>query len=194
MKWNRMLMAAVLGLAVSSAANADDVTGIRGDLVKSITDVQDKLVSLAKVTPEKKFMWRPAKGVRSIGEVYMHVAGGNYMFPSFNGVKPPDGMGPDMEKNSTDKAKVIDALEDSFKHIRRAIENTPEADLDKQIKAFGGDMSVRAMYVTAVTHQHEHLGQSIAYARMNGITPPWSMDTPKAGNKKTVEKKAADSK
>ena len=189
MNWKRMMLAAVLGLGVSAVAHAD-APGIRGEYDKSLADVQDKLVSLAKATPEKKYAWRPAKGVRSISEVYMHVAGGNYMFPTFNGVKAPESISPEMEKTVTDKAKIVATLEDSFKHLRAAIDATPEADLDKQVKTFLGDMSVRSVYLLAVAHAHEHLGQSIAYARMNGITPPWSVESPKTDAKG----KAADSK
>jgi uncharacterized damage-inducible protein DinB len=178
-------LAAVAVVAVAGTALAD----IRSEYITNIKDVEEKIISLAKATPEKKFTWRPAKGVRSISEVYMHVVGANYVLPSFCGVKPPDGISPEMEKSVTAKAQVVEHLESSFKHLRAAIENTPEADLDKMVKTFLGDMSERAVYLLAVSHGHEHLGQSIAYARVNGVTPPWTAaDEAKAKQKAAAEK------
>ena len=104
----------------------------------------------------------------------MHMVGANFILPTFAGVKAPDGMSPEMEKSVTDKAKVVETLKTSFVHLKKAIEDTPDADLDKQVKTFLGEMSVRSVYLVAVNHGHEHLGQSIAYARMNSITPPWT--------------------
>ena len=175
MKPIAMLGAAILGLAAAvPPARAADVPGIRGDYLRSIADVEQKLVSLAEATPQRKFFWRPMKGVRSISEVYMHVAGANYIIPTYAGVKAPPDITPEMEKSVTDKARVIEALKDSFDHLREAITNTPDADLDKRVQTFAGEMSVRELYLLVVAHGHEHLGQSIAYARENGITPPWT--------------------
>jgi len=74
----------------------------------------------------------------------------------------------------TEKPKVVEALKKSFDHARKAVEATPDSDLDKKVKFFGQEPSERMMLIVLVSHGHEHLGQSIAYARMNGITPPWS--------------------
>lgn len=79
-----------------------------------------------------------------------------------------------MEKKVVDKAQVVDALKKSIAHLRSSIEATPDADLDQKVKLFGRDMSKRAVYILLAGHIHEHLGQSIAYARSNGVTPPWS--------------------
>jgi hypothetical protein len=136
MKWNRVLMAAVLGTAVTMTASHADVAGVRGEYLKSLADVEQKAVSLAEATPDKKFAWRPAKGVRSISEVYMHMVGANFILPTFAGIKAPDGMSPEMEKTVTDKAKVVETLKTSFSHLKKAIEDTPDADLDKQVKTF----------------------------------------------------------
>lgn len=144
-------------------------------VLSQIDQAREKLVALAEATPAEKFGWRPAEGVRSVGEVYAHVAGGNYFLPTFWGAKVPDGVDPrGFEKQGGDKAKTIDTLKKSFDYLKQQIQALSPADLDKKIKMFGRDAQVRDTVMTLASHGHEHLGQSIAYARMNGITPPWS--------------------
>lgn len=167
---------ATLALLVAPVAFAQQESGgFRAEYLQQVKEVEEKLVSLAEATPAEKFNWRPADGVRSISEVYMHVTGGNYWLPKFAGIEPPAGkLTSDMEKTVTEKAKVIEALKGSFTHVRDAISKTSDADLDKPIEFFGKKSTVRDLYFTLATHMHEHLGQSIAYARSNGVAPPWS--------------------
>ena len=104
----------------------------------------------------------------------MHIAGANYLLPSMAGVTPPPGISRDMEKTITEKAKVIEVLKQSFVHLKQGLQNTSDADFDKGVKFFGDEATVRYVFMVAAAHGNEHLGQSIAYARINGITPPWS--------------------
>jgi uncharacterized damage-inducible protein DinB len=91
------------------------------------------------------------------------------------GAKIPEGISRDMEKTITEKAKVVDTLKKSLEHVKTVAANMSDSDLDKKVKAFGGrEMSQRELMLVLLNHMHEHLGQSIAYARMNGVTPPWS--------------------
>ena len=148
---------------------------MRAEILWQVDDAEKKLTALAEAMPAEKFAWRPAEKVRSVGEVFMHVAGGNYFLPTFWGVKPPEGVNPrEFEKSGSDKAKVLATMKASFEHARNAIKNAPEADLGKAIKLFGNDSTIRQAMLVVATHNHEHLGQSIAYARMNGVAPPWS--------------------
>lgn len=153
------------------------VGGVRGSILFQIDQAQQKLLALANATPADKYGWRPAQGVRSTGEVFNHVASANYFFPTFwNGGKAPAGVDPrSFEKElSNDKAKTIDTLQKSFDYVRQAILEEPESDLDRKIKIFGQEATVRDAMMVLASHAHEHLGQSIAYARSNGIVPPWS--------------------
>ena len=150
-------------------------SGFRADFLTQFDDVSKKIVDLAEAVPADKYGWRPAPGVRSISEVYMHIVGGNSYIPSFIGVKPMEGMERGMEKSVTEKARVVDLLKKSMAHARAAVLATPDADLDKKVKIFGGaESSERGVIMIIGNHLHEHLGQSIAYARANGIAPPWS--------------------
>ena len=136
-------------------------------------DVESKIVALAEATPQEKYTWRPADGVRSISEVYMHIAGANYFFCTFMGVKPPATVNAAMQKE-TDKAKVVAALKASFEHVRTVVSALSDADLEKSVKVFGHETNYSGVLFSMANHMHEHLGQSIAYARTNGIIPPWS--------------------
>ena len=127
-------------------------------------------MSLAEATPADKFAWRPAPGVRSISEVYMHIAGGNYFLATFVGKPAPKTN--DLEKTITKKDAVLAELRRSFDHLRASANNVK--DLEKPVKMFGNQTSQRGVLVTMLSHLHEHLGQSVAYARMNGVVPPWS--------------------
>ncbi|HSE63849.1 MAG TPA: DinB family protein [Thermoanaerobaculia bacterium] len=178
----------VLGQTTAPAATAATVSGLRADVIWQLNDLEKKLVSLAEAMPQDKFGWRPGAGVRSVSEVYMHVAGGNYFLPTFLGAKMPEGFSREMEKTVTEKAKVIDAMKKSFDHARKAVEATPDSDLDKKVKFFGQEPSERMMMIVLVSHGHEHLGQSIAYARTNGVAPPWSEGPPPAPEKKPATK------
>lgn len=146
--------------------------GVRGDMLAQLDDAAGKIEQLAGAIPDDKLSWRPAAGVRSVSEVVMHVTGGNYYLLTFAGVKPPADA-PQGEK-MTDRATGIAQLKRSFDHVRNALRNTTDADLDKPTTMFGMQTTYRNVYLTTVTHAHEHLGQLIAYARSNGVTPPWS--------------------
>jgi uncharacterized damage-inducible protein DinB len=148
--------------------------GMRELFLQQLADVEKKVNSLAQAVPAEKYSWRPAAGVRSISEVFTHIAGANYLFPSMAGVKPPAGIDPKMEQTITEKSKVQAVLKESFEHARKAVQSLSDADMAKEIKFFGRPMTEEALFFTMANHMHEHLGQSIAYARTYGVVPPWS--------------------
>jgi uncharacterized damage-inducible protein DinB len=173
------LLAAVCFAAVPARlAHADEAAaqaGYRGDMLTWIKRAQSELEQLAEAMPEKKYDWRPAKGVRSVGEVFMHVAAANYGLTALTGVTPPPGFDMDKyEKSLTKKADIQKALHESFEHIEKSFTSASDADLDKEYDFMGNKMTGRGVYMLLLSHSHEHLGQSIAYARMNGVTPPWT--------------------
>jgi uncharacterized damage-inducible protein DinB len=171
------LMIPVLGTISSGAAYAQDPApaGIRGEILAGIKDAEDKLNQLAEATPEGKYSYRPSKESRSTGDVFMHVAAGNYFLASFAGIKPPEGINLEKYEGSlTKKADIQKALKDSFAHINQALVGFTDADLDKPAEFFGRKSTVRGVYMLLLSHAHEHLGQTIAYARGSGIVPPWT--------------------
>jgi uncharacterized damage-inducible protein DinB len=133
-----------------------------------------QLMQLAEATPADKFGWSPGPGVRSISEVYMHIALGNYFFLDSVGVKTGVDfakLGKDPEKSVTAKADVVKFLRDSLDAVAKAY---PFSDKQKKLQFFGKDSTADQVYLRLLLHGNEHMGQSIAYARMNGIVPPWS--------------------
>jgi len=134
-----------------------------------------QLIALAEAIPAEKFSWRPGEGVRSVSEVYMHIALANFYLLSVTGPKLPDDIkSPGMERTVTAKADVIDWLKRSLDAVKTAHADVKPADLQRKVKVNGRDSTVDAMYLRIIVHANEHMGQLVAYARMNGIEPPWS--------------------
>lgn len=165
------LVPAVADARVRITPAAQKPQGFHAEFFANLDEVQEKILVLAEATPADKFSWRPAPGVRSTSEVYMHVAGGNYFLATFLGADAPRTNG-DLEKRITRKADVVAELRKSFDHLRAAANAT--TDLEQPVRLFGRQTTARGVLVTILTHHHEHLGQSIAYARMAGVVPPWS--------------------
>ena len=132
------------------------------------------VVALAEATPEEKFAWRPATGVRSTSEVYMHIVLANFYLLSVTGPKMPADLKEDMEKTVTAKADVIKWLKRSLEAVRAAHAAVKPADLQRKVHIADRDATVDGMYLRIIIHANEHMGQLIAYARMTGVAPPWS--------------------
>jgi len=136
--------------------------------------VTEQLIALAEATPEEKFSWRPAPGVRSTSEVYMHIAMANFYLLSVTGPKMPSDMKEGMEKTVTAKADVISWLKRSLDAVRQAHLAVTPKDLQRKVRIADRDAAVDGMYLRIIVHANEHMGQLIAYARMTGVVPPWS--------------------
>jgi uncharacterized damage-inducible protein DinB len=177
------LIAAALATAASTAgsqaaqasANAAPTSGYRAEFLNEMKYFEGRFTQLAEAIPADKYTWRPGAGVRSVSEVLLHVAGANQGLPGMAGIKPPAGFAMQgYEASTTDKAKVIAELKKSFEHIRSAASAMKDADADKPMKVFGMDMTGRSFSFFMARHLGEHLGQLIAFARVNGVVPPWS--------------------
>jgi uncharacterized damage-inducible protein DinB len=150
-------------------------SGARLEFLDEVSYYEQRYIRLADAIPAEKYNWRPAEGTRTIGEVYVHIAGANYGFARMLGTPPPSGMDPKaLAAAAGDKAKVIQALKDSFVHFRNAILAIKDSELDKQIKTPRGEMTIRGAFFLITGHFGEHLGQSVAYARSVGVVPPWT--------------------
>jgi uncharacterized damage-inducible protein DinB len=164
-----LLLFALLSTASMHAQNEGLWEGYSGEW----SHTSRQLLALAEATPAEKFSWRPAPGVRSIGEVYMHIAIANFYLLSVTGPKEP-AVEVSMEKTVTAKADVIDWLKRSLDAVATARAQLKPADYQRKVSIYGKVVTVDGMYLRIIVHANEHMGQSIAYARMNGIVPPWS--------------------
>jgi uncharacterized damage-inducible protein DinB len=165
------LLAMVLGAAALHAQPEGLWQGYDGEW----GHVSRQLIALAEATPAAKFAWRPAPGVRSMSEVYMHLTLANFYLLSVTGPKmPAEIQSEEMEKTVTLKAEVIDWLKRSLEAVKTARASLKPDDLQRSVKIAGRDAKVDGMYLRMIVHANEHMWRLIAYARMNGIAPPWS--------------------
>ena len=175
---SRTVTVVLSSIVVATSASAQ---GVMPDMHRDVAGVQKKFIDLAKAIPESAYSWHPT-GARTVGEVLLHIAGENYLIPSFMGKPIPAGVAinaADMktveayEARKLTKDQIIAELEASFANLHAALPNT-DANLNENIKFFGSDLTRQRAVIGTVTHLHEHLGQLISYARSNNITPPWS--------------------
>lgn len=169
--------------AAAAPASAAGNPALIADLMKDVGELEKKMMDLAKAVPAAKYGYRPAAGVRSIGEVVMHVASDNYFIPAAAGTAAPaaTGINPDdyktvvaYEKRAMSPDSAVAQLAASFAFLKDAMQAQTPASLGETKKMFGSDYTGQQTWIMATTHLHEHLGQMIAYARANNVVPPWS--------------------
>ena len=147
----------------------------RNELLRQFNSSASKFEALAAAMPSEKFAWSPGPGVMSVAQVYAHVAHYNYAYPSQNmGVAAPRGISLDTLERMTDKAQLLALLKSSAEYVRQGLRQMPESQLGQPTELYGRTVPQWSVMLQLVAHMNEHLGQSIAYARMNGVTPPWS--------------------
>jgi uncharacterized damage-inducible protein DinB len=136
--------------------------------------VSQQLVALAEATPADKFAWRPAPGIRSTGEVYMHIVDADFYLLSVTGPKMPADLPEDSGKKIASKPEVIAWLKRSLEVVNKAhLAQTPK-DLERKVRIEDREATVDGIYLRILVHANEHMGQLVGYARMTGGEPPWS--------------------
>lgn len=178
----------VLSLVVPVAAQAPSGAstpkreGVIGDLLVDIGQVEKKIMGLAKAIPASAWAWRPGAGVRSVEEVFKHIAADNYFLPVAVGIAAPAETGitkeydtvTAFEKKAMNREAILSELEKSFAFLKSSMTGMPDDKLNTPVNLFGLKTTNRGLWIMTTTHLHEHLGQLIAYARSNNVTPPWS--------------------
>ena len=167
--------------ADSSAAAGDGAGSLAADLLKDLEGVETKLVDLAGAIPENKYNWQP-DSARSVRRVLLHVAADNYILPAMLGFAPDPSTGLTSDYNTgvayegknLPKDSVVAELRKSFAFIKQSLQSATAASMAGSVTMFGQPFTGQSAWILAVTHLHEHLGQMIAYARTNGVKPPWS--------------------
>ena len=142
--------------------------------------VNKKCVDLAEALPSDKLTWRPSPDTRSFAEVFLHVAGERYSILSLMGANPPTGFKPkEFEKSTTEKDRIVEDLNQSWDFANKTINGMSNADFAKLLPKLGPEANQGDVVYMLVTDAHEHLGQLVAYARQNGIVPPWTVQMQK---------------
>jgi hypothetical protein len=182
--------AGVVGAAAQNSDASADHTApsydMKGQSLVDLQGVQKKFVDLANAVPADKFNWRPSADSRSFAEVFLHVAGERYGILALMGTEPPAGFdGKTFEKSTTDRARIVEELNKSWDFAQKAINGMSNADFAKLLPKLGPQANAGDVIYILVADAHEHLGQLVAYARVNGIVPPWTLEQ---------QKKAAEEK
>jgi uncharacterized damage-inducible protein DinB len=193
--WAAVCIALIVsaGLVPASAQNSPstaDSTAPSYDMKpQSLLDLetmQKKFADLAKAIPADKFNWRPSPDARSFAELFLHVSGERYGILALMGTPQPEGFdGKTFEKSTTDKTQILAELNKSWEFAQKAINGMTNADFAKPLPKLGPQANAGDVVYILVSDAHEHLGQAVAYARENGIVPPWTAE---------AQKKAAEQK
>jgi uncharacterized damage-inducible protein DinB len=201
---HKMLIASCLFAALSAGVTgafgqpgdtaAADHTAPSYDMkAQSLLDlerVQKKFADLADAIPADKLTWRPSADSRSFAEVFLHAAGERYQILNLMGTPTPEGFDAKaFEKSTTDKAQIVAELNKSWDFTKKTIDGMSNADFAKLLPKLGPQANAGDVVYILVADAHEHLGQSVAYARVNGVVPPWTAERQKqAAAKKAAQK------
>jgi uncharacterized damage-inducible protein DinB len=200
---SRLCSLASIAALTAASAFAQQTGGFTTEYLHEFDQTSEHVIQLAGAIPADKFGWRPAPGVRSISEVYVHIATANFLLLGLTGIKLPAEYYPDikpsadgkpdlqaifartkqLEQTVTDKEQVIRMLKQSFDAVRAQLTAATPVELDKPEVFFNEKTTLRGIYLRLLAHLNEHYGQSIAYARVNGVVPPWSQPMPGGGEK-----------
>jgi hypothetical protein len=195
-----LLFVAVGSVANGASAQSSDASAsadhtapsydMKGQSLADLQVVQKKFVDLANAIPADKFTWRPSADSRSFAEVYLHVAGERYGILGLMGATAPSGFDrKTFEKSTTDRARVVDELNKSWEFAQKTINGMSNGDFAKLLPKLGPQANAGDVIYILVADAHEHLGQLVAYARVNGIVPPWTVEAQKKAAEKTAEQK-----
>lgn len=174
-----VLLLPMVALAGEEAMAAQ--AAAKADFLLIWDDAAGKVLSLAEEFPSEKYAWRPAEGVRSVGEAFHHTANAVYLLASLMKAELPEGISGEMSalferdgQTPGTKDEVIAELKSAFAYGRGLAETATAEQLAMEHDFFGQKRSGRAMFLLIAGHLQEHLGQEIAYARSTGVVPPWS--------------------
>ena len=168
-----MLAGVVVLAAPVEAQVASTAPGFVSEVMRQFDESMTKLIALAEAMPAEKYGWSPGAGVMTVAKVYGHIARYNYLYPATSlGAKAPDGRDADDAENLTDKTQLVARLRESRDHVRTVVAGL--SDPSQGTRQYGRAVPQWSVLLQLVTHMNEHLGQSVAYARMNAIVPPWS--------------------
>lgn len=171
-----LLIALVAGCSFASGAAAQEPPpGFREEFLRQFGNSMWKFQELAAAMPAESYAWSPAEGVMPVARVYAHVARYNYAYPADNlGVAAPAGRAGDATEEIAEKQAVLELLRASGEHVRAVVEGMTDGELAEVTTLYGREVPKWSVLLQLLAHMNEHLGQSIAYARMNGVVPPWS--------------------
>jgi len=171
----RLVLSLFLILAFSAQTiQAQDSNNFKEQFLQHF-DRASRVLALAEAMPADLYSWRPDEGVFSVEEVYTHIARYNFYYLEESlGIPAPNDLDVENMEAITGKEEVVDILNHSIEHVKEHIGEMPDSNIQAETVMYGRTVNGQAVLMQLVTHKSEHVGQAIAYARVNGITPPWS--------------------
>jgi len=165
------LAALVLTLGVPQLVSAQAVTS---SLLGLHETTKDNIVASAQMLDEDMYAFRPTDEVRSMGQLFAHVAGAQYSFCSAAaGEANPNSE--NFEETRTTKASIVEALEQGFGYCEGVYARMTDDMGARSVTFFGGPNTAFGVLAFNSAHNYEHYGNLVTYMRLNGITPPSSM-------------------
>ena len=176
MKRPFLLTAFVAALLLFASQVTAQPAGLGEGVGGELQVVSEQLVALAEAIPGDKYNWRPREGVQSVAEVFLHTATTNFWLLRQTGVEPPAGfdLAPDLANAVSPKAEVIAWLKASVQTVRQSYAAVGQGEKTRGVRLFNRDTTVEGVYIRTLAHMNQHMGQAVAYARVLGVTPPWS--------------------
>jgi uncharacterized damage-inducible protein DinB len=170
-----IVLVAVASIPASVAQAQDAPSGFRAEFLHQFDQSMAKVVALAEAVPAETYARRPVPAVMPLAQMFAHIARFNYEYPARDmGIPTPSGIDPDTLERVATKAQVVALLRRSAEHVRQVVRRMPEAQLGRVTTLYGRRVPQWAVLLQLIAHMDDHLGQTIAYARVSGVTPPWS--------------------
>lgn len=168
----KLAVAALIMMTTAITYAQDNL--VQSTIQEVLASNQKQVIQLAEAFSEEQYDWRPTEGVNSVREALLHVAGGNYYLASKMGFAPPEDV--DMMKlgEITGKENVIATLKKSNAFVLEKIMEVESGSLTEEVDFGFAKMNKLGGLLAMMEHNGEHKGQLIAYARSNGVIPPWS--------------------
>ena len=167
------------------------IPGFRGEYLWELEIAERQLTALADRFSEEQYSWKPTEKARSVSEVFVHTAAGNFMLLDLLGVPVPSDLYPnvsgegrerfvtlargndELDRTVRTKGAVRELLVRSLSAVRGSVTNLTDAEFEQPAFFFGEQTTRRRGYLRALVHMHEHMGQLIGYIRINGLAAPW---------------------
>ena len=164
------LVCAAISVTLTAQSNTDTRAGLKGthDVVKGYI-----LKAVAQVGDEH-YAFKPTPDVRSMGELFGHIADANFMICSMaSGEKSPVPEKTTYEKVTT-RAAMQKALTDSFAFCDKAWTAVEGAKGTEPVNIFGMKHTRASALAFNAAHDWEHYGNLVTYMRLKGMVPPSS--------------------
>ena len=165
------LFAAGLTLAICTPLAGSGQTV--GSSLQSLFDVtKTNIMASAEMLDEGLYAFRPTEEVRSMGELFAHIAGAQFAFCSAAaGESSPSTE--NFEESRTTKAQIIEVLGLGFGYCDDIYSNMTDEKGRRPVTFLGPSTGFGVLAFNSA-HNYEHYGNLVTYMRLNGITPPSS--------------------